>query len=72
MEGEAASDSVLFIKELASNVSQVTGLLHLTSVWLSKEGELAGFPKAVISAQGAGRLQGHGSYSGMQNAAAIT
>lgn len=72
MEGEAASDSVLLIKELASNVSQVTGLFHLTSVWLSKEGDLAGFPKAVISAQGAGRLQGDDYYSGMQNAAAVT
>lgn len=72
MEGEAASDSILLIKELGSNVSQVTELLHLTSVWLSKEGDLAGFPKAVISAQGAGRLQGDGYYSGMQSAAAVT
>lgn len=66
MEGEAASDSILLIKELGSNVSQVPGLLELTSGWLSKEGDLAGFAKAVISAQGAA------CYSGMQSAAAIT
>lgn len=67
--GGGSPDSVLLIKELASNVSQVTGLLQLTSVWLSKEGDLAGFPRAVISAQGAGRLQG---LVITQNAAAIT
>ena len=62
-------------KSLVQPSLQLLGYYTVTFVWLSKEGGLAGAPKAAIGAWGAGRLWRNGatgSYcSGMQRAAAV-